>query len=226
MFSIKVIQLLQLFQIVTSHGFLFSPNIKNIGSIRGIENIAYNIDLLRNPTSIDCSTLSKGKQTSIELNENEYHSVYIAASIGAQHKGLCRMEVIDPNTGEIIEIANENNCVSKGHIFKSINDPKCIIPDKLVTNDMCLLKWSFIPKNIKDIKCKTCILKWIWNGEHVIPHEHFENCADIIITTNFQDKVNNNVNVQDKVNDKQLQNNNNVQRHTYPKNLKKKKCIK
>jgi hypothetical protein len=169
------------FAFVNGHGFMLSPDNKNIGAVRDISKINYQIDSLRNPTTIDCTTLPKSSPISISLVKNKKYTVTLAISIGAQHIGPCELHIIDPDTGNDVIIAQKDNCVSSGTIFDSVSDTGCEIPGGLVTNDMCVVKWRFCPSNLNKITCTECIMKWVWTAKHMEPYEHFETCADVLL---------------------------------------------
>jgi hypothetical protein len=170
-----------LIQNVFSHGFLFNPNVhfNDYGVVRNIEKIDIEIDLLRNPTSIDCTTLSESEKVLLQLENGKPHTVLMAISIGAQHVGKCLVEIIDADTNEIVILSNDQQDCAKRVVFSSTSDVDCIIPKGLVTNDMCLQEWTFIPINVELVKCNNCILKWTWTATHITPFEHFETCVDV-----------------------------------------------
>lgn len=167
--------------IVNGHGFMLSPTSQNIGSVRDISKMNYQIDSLRNPTLVDCNTLPKSSLVSVSLVKNKKYTVTLAISVSAQHVGPCELHIIDPDTSDDVIIAKNENCVSSGTIFESTSDPNCEIPDGLVTNDMCVVKWSFCPSNLDKITCTECIMKWVWTAKHMEPYEHFETCVDVLL---------------------------------------------
>ncbi|KAI8824214.1 uncharacterized protein EV422DRAFT_617920 [Fimicolochytrium jonesii] len=183
---------------VAGHGFLvgigaLGPNSK--GQTRNYQAIDNNIDSLRNPTTGStpfCRTSTKSARVPLHLTEGGKLTVTQAFSVGAQHIGPCAVEIWDPKTNKkftLTSVAGPNGC-ARVPIAQSDSNKKSgannqcpgRLPNKLVTNDMCLNKWTFTTRNVNAITCKDCILRWTWVGQHVSPAEKYESCIDVTVT--------------------------------------------
>ncbi|KAJ3034146.1 hypothetical protein HDV00_005403 [Rhizophlyctis rosea] len=183
---------------VSAHGFLYgagSLSSDTKGTVRDIAKISYQIDDLRNPTTSGnfCRGAAKGAVTPISLKNGQDFTVTIAFSNGAQHVGDCWVYIVDANDqSKSTQIAGPVQCAiaptaqtttSKGSGASS----QCPgdLPNGLVTNDMCLNKWTFKVQNADKITCKDCVLRWVWHATHnsVTNPEVYENCADVTVSS-------------------------------------------
>ncbi|KAJ3052617.1 hypothetical protein HK097_005983 [Rhizophlyctis rosea] len=197
---------------VSAHGFMYGPGSLSSGqegTVRDIGKINYQIDSLRNPNSAGfCRGAGKGAVTPISLSSGEDFTITLALSNGAQHIGDCWVEIVDANdSSNKVQIAGPVQCalppVAQSNTDKGSGaDQQCggRLPKNLVTNDMCLNTWTFKPQNVDQIKCKDCILRWIWHATHISTSnpEVYENCADVTVSTNGSGNSGNNGNNGDK----------------------------
>ena len=186
-----------LINLVSSHGFLFNPNGLNVGAIRGISQISTAIDNLRNPIaqlkqSAPCrNQVEKSDITPLVLKNGASHTISFAISINAQHIGPCNVEILDSRNLNLpgVFIADEAECarlpIAEKIYPSGTASAVCpnAIPKGLVTNDMCLLKWTFTVINADKIKCgEHCVMRWSFNAVHLLPDvEEFMNCADVSV---------------------------------------------
>ncbi|KAL3894604.1 MAG: hypothetical protein SGCHY_005182 [Lobulomycetales sp.] len=181
---------LALLQNVAAHGFLLAPIDTREGLARGVaDNIATNIDALRNPdfSETRCRGAAPGPVTSVDFTPGRTATVTMAMSKGAYHVGNCQL-YLHPS-GDVYGagtlIAEEMNCVSKYAVGGAGSCPNGA-PLGLVTGDMCVLPWTFtVPEAVGNVDCsRGCVLRWKWYGAHVSPPEPFENCADVSLDGN------------------------------------------
>ncbi|KAJ3254569.1 hypothetical protein HDU77_004055 [Chytriomyces hyalinus] len=70
------------------------------------------------------------------------------------------MEIIDPATNKIVEIGSGNNCATQaGNRFD----------------------WTFTLKNMEQVTCTDCIMRWVWSSSNLIPTEFYQTCSDITL---------------------------------------------
>ncbi|KAJ3251200.1 hypothetical protein HDU77_006043 [Chytriomyces hyalinus] len=149
---------------VSAHGYMVSPgginNKATFGAVRGFGGS--NPDILQNPANPNnmCKGLPKGRVVPLSLGGNgASHSVGL--SISAKHPGPCSMEIIDPATNKIVEIGTGNNCATQaGNRFD----------------------WTFTLKNMEQVTCTDCIMRWVWSSSNLIPTEFYQTCSDITLT--------------------------------------------
>ncbi|KAI8613578.1 hypothetical protein BC830DRAFT_1082570 [Chytriomyces sp. MP71] len=166
MFFFQIILLaLSLAQTIRAHGFMISPSgLKNkeaIGAVRGFGQD--NPDTLEGPgnPTILCHNLPKSRVVPVSIARNgRTHT--IGLSISARHPGPCSVEIIDPTSGKIVEIGASNNCARSGQGAE--------------------FDWSFMIKNMEQVQCTSCILRWVWTSSDLIPTEHYQSCSDITLT--------------------------------------------
>ncbi|KAJ3196707.1 hypothetical protein HK101_008046 [Irineochytrium annulatum] len=104
---------LSLARAVRPHGFIVGVGGINgqIGTTREYSKISYQIDDLRNPVSFpyDSYCRDAGASSPVDMklaNDGGHHTVTFAFDVGAQHTGICKIEVFDPNdpSGTIVQI--------------------------------------------------------------------------------------------------------------------------
>ncbi|KAJ3412194.1 hypothetical protein HDV05_001104 [Chytridiales sp. JEL 0842] len=184
------------------HGLLYSPNGfggPGAGSTRQYERISYFIDSLRNPVigSNFCrGTSANTKYVPVTVpRTGGFHTITLAYSIDAMHVGPCWVEIIDPVTRkswQIGSVAGPRGCAQfpvaqpgpQTH-RRTPASAQCPnrIPRGLVTDDMCLSQWTFRLKNVDQITCSRCVMRWVWHATHISTTnpEKYENCVDIIL---------------------------------------------
>ncbi|KAJ3075523.1 hypothetical protein HK102_005590, partial [Quaeritorhiza haematococci] len=190
-----------MFSSVDAHGYMCAPT--RIGSntpcrVRGAQKISNGVDQLRNPLQLTgqgfCRGESAGTVTDISLVNGQSLTVTMALSVGAQHIGPCRIEILDKNLGnpvQIVSIDGPNGCATPsivGFNTASGSNAGAVCPNGtpngLVTNDMCLAYWTFTVQNADRITCTDCVMRWTWDATHisVAAPEKYENCMDVRIT--------------------------------------------
>ncbi|KAJ3221115.1 hypothetical protein HDU81_010876 [Chytriomyces hyalinus] len=182
-----------------AHGFMYGPNgLKDdatLGAVRNFNRIYNGIDVLRNKVndpSIMCNGAPVANRVDVAFGGNgDSHTIALALSLGAQHIGECHVDLIDPATGKVVRIADipgPNGCAVASNLSPSLNTNKASpatsqcpnnIPKNLVTNDMCAFDWTFKLKNMDQVECTDCILRWGWTAVHTAPIEIYETCSDI-----------------------------------------------
>lgn len=166
--------LLTLFNIVPvlCHGFMAGlvdcDSNEFFGFVRNYNSISFNIDSLREPTKPQIFCRNTSPETPAPINTNNI-CVAIAFSLGAEHIGPCSFEL--HTDSDVIQLNSFEQCVSSSTLFS------CDVP-LLVTNDMCLYK---LP--IDNSLLQSGILHWTWEGQHVTPFEYYDNCIDILTTS-------------------------------------------
>jgi len=120
---------------------------------RGYQKRFTQVDDLKNPNQRGmCRGEPKGEVTAFHPGQ----VVSMKYLITAPHIGNCVLFLMNPDFSDPIEVEQMMNCAAPGAAFS----------------------WDVtLPPNIKGRK----VLRWTWLGEHVTPHEEFEQCADIII---------------------------------------------
>ena len=206
----KMICATLLFSLASAHGFMMHPGpiseaIKR-PAVRNYGLINYQIDELRNPTAITqaaafsdnsklCRNTGPGRKIAITLTNGQPFTITQAFSIGAQHIGPCRIQIMqqgDPSSAVNIASASANGGCARPPVaqFDTNKSPPSAahqcpgkIPPGLVTDDMCMHEWTFTVRNADKIKCTDCVMRWQWAGEHMFPNrEEFESCVDVTIT--------------------------------------------
>lgn len=158
---------------VRAHGFLFGlGQNQQTPSIRGIEHLRMQIDLLRTPLTY--TNLCRGEPVSlIKTPLTLGLTMSVTLAISAAHNGPCAIQI----NGVTISPLNAN-CVS------TTTTPACVKVPGSTTNDMCLHTWTFATSNLDQVKCTdNCVLRWTWSATHlsVTDPEMFENCIDVSI---------------------------------------------
>ncbi|TPX68478.1 hypothetical protein CcCBS67573_g07154 [Chytriomyces confervae] len=202
MLAATITALLMLPHLAHAHGFMYGPNgLKDdatLGAVRNFNRINNGIDALRNKVndpSIMCNGTPVSKRVDVSFGGNgDSHTIALALSLGAQHIGECHVDLIDPATGKVVRIADipgPNGCAVASNLSPSLNTNKASpatsqcpnnIPKNLVTNDMCAFDWTFKLKNMDQVECTDCILRWGWTAVHTAPIEIYETCSDIRVT--------------------------------------------
>ena len=171
-----------------AHGFLYAPEIIDFSkpippsNVRGIEKITYLVDSLRIPNT---AGLCRGLMTTkapvpMTLEPGKETGVTLAFNTKGEHVGKCKLEIFNQNMTSPVVIADGVECATlEHHGFNSTIECPGRVPANLVSDDMCLFQWKFIPKSIP--KCESCVLRWSWTGTHMEPYEDYENCMDVKI---------------------------------------------
>ena len=165
---------------------------KRLHQVRNYDAIGISIDSIRNPIDPGdfCRGAPPGPLTEISLSNGELFTVTQAFINNAQHPGPCRIEIINPDDfNDIVVIGNVENCARnfaenvntdfKGSVSDSICPDK--IPTGLITNDMCMHELKLEVKNVENIKCENCIMRWFWEAGHITPHDFYQTCADVVV---------------------------------------------
>ncbi|KAI9597000.1 hypothetical protein BDF19DRAFT_421475 [Syncephalis fuscata] len=120
---------------------------------RNCENENTAIDSLNTPT--DLNNVCRGAPPSSTVTKvGRQTTLQIKAS--APHVGPCSVFVLDENLGNSIKVADKENCAAP-NVDHS---------------------WTItFPSNVSGRK----VLRWTWEGCHVQPCEHYEQCSDIMI---------------------------------------------
>ncbi|KAI9353792.1 hypothetical protein BDR26DRAFT_849245 [Obelidium mucronatum] len=149
-------------QTIAAHGYMISPNGLN-GAFGAVRGYGGSIDTLQNPgvgkPKAMCLGLGKSKISQVSFGGNGA-SHTVGLSISARHPGPCSMEIIDPATQKIVEIGSQMNCATLS--------PSSVRFD-----------WTFKLKNMDQVTCTECILRFVWSSSNLIPTEYFQTCADI-----------------------------------------------
>ncbi|KAJ3237396.1 hypothetical protein HDU81_009494 [Chytriomyces hyalinus] len=149
---------------ISAHGYMISPgglnNKATFGAVRGFGGD--NPDILQNPANPNnlCKGLPKGRVVPISLGGNGA-SYSVGLSISAHHPGPCSMEIIDPASNKIVEIGAGDNCA---------------------TNPANQFDWTFTLKNMDQVTCTNCIMRWVWSSSNLVPKEFYQTCSDITLT--------------------------------------------
>ena len=195
---------------VNAHGFMMHPGpISDAMTQPGVRDyglISVHIDGLRNPVATTqaaafsdnsklCRNTGPGRKTAITLTNGQPFTITQALSIGAQHIGPCRIQIMqqgDPSSAVEIASASANGGCARPPLaqFDTDKSPPSAaqqcpgkVPPGLVTDDMCMHEWTFTVRNADKIKCTDCVMRWQWAGEHLMPNrEEFESCADVEIS--------------------------------------------
>ncbi|KAJ3246661.1 hypothetical protein HDU78_006411 [Chytriomyces hyalinus] len=135
-------------------------NKATFGAVRGFGGD--NPDILQNPANPNnlCKGLPKGRVVPISLGANGA-SYSVGLSISAHHPGPCSMEIIDPASNKIVEIGAGDNCA---------------------TNPANRFDWSFTLKNLDQVTCTDCIMRWVWSSSNLVPKEFYQTCSDITLS--------------------------------------------
>ncbi|RKP24928.1 hypothetical protein SYNPS1DRAFT_23034 [Syncephalis pseudoplumigaleata] len=119
----------------------------------GYEKVTYNEDALKAPTSPD--NICRGEPIGNEATPVG-HQLVLKFKPTAPHIGPCQVFIMNDDHSNPIHVGNKTNCAAPGV------DPT----------------WSItLPAHIRGNK----LLRWTWEGCHVTPCEHYEQCAPIII---------------------------------------------
>ncbi|KAJ3252220.1 hypothetical protein HDU77_005256 [Chytriomyces hyalinus] len=156
-----ILTALQFALTVQAHGYMNSPaglaNKQTYGAVRGFNDD--NPDKLEGPGNpkILCHGLPKSRVVPVSFGGNgASHS--IGLTISAKHPGPCSAELIDSASGKIVEIGSGNNCVVQpGSSFD----------------------WTFTLKNMEQVTCTDCILRFVWSSTDLIPKEYYQSYSDI-----------------------------------------------
>lgn len=166
---------------VYSHGFMIGVvdcnSLELLAKIRNYNSITINIDSLRNPLGGDLFCRGEQPGSTISLKNHGTMCIALAISDNAHHKGPCNIEFID-KTGVSTILLSKNDCLDNGCFDRNIPE--------LITNDMCryILKYE-----TPSVLSGQGIIKWNWEAQHIEPFEHYNNCADINIDDNANNKI-------------------------------------
>jgi hypothetical protein len=138
----------------------------------------YAIDDLRNPliTPKNCRGEPKTASTSplsLSLTSTPQQlSLTFAISQDAAHIGPCALFI------GTTQISSADDCISRS------KTPDCIAVPGSITNDMCLLTYTFTLTNLAAVTCTDCVLRWTWKATHISIYspELFETCMDVTIS--------------------------------------------
>ncbi|KAI8907982.1 hypothetical protein EDD86DRAFT_247936 [Gorgonomyces haynaldii] len=185
---------------VLSHGFILDvvPGQQLLSqklqpAVYNYAAISSNIDSLRSPVSGSnlCRSANPGPRRQLNLGGDV--TISHAFSVGAQHIGPCKVEIMQRGNLQTAVTIAEGECArapdAGGNIAQTNTDKsggasqQCPgkQPPGLVTDDMCINDWTFKPQNTDQIKCTDCVLRWTWKGEHISKSnpELYENCIDV-----------------------------------------------
>ncbi|EGF83064.1 expressed protein [Batrachochytrium dendrobatidis JAM81] len=184
----------------SAHGlFLFPGPLDSpgfFGATRGYDLAKTDISTLRNPLSSPnfCRGKPSRSPVNISLKNGAQFTITLAFSLQANHIGPCSIQMIDPNNPDsdpviIASVNGPNGCAVKPlSRYSTLDGPTSQVCPGLVppgikdaSNDMCMSEWTFDVKNVDKIKCTTCIMRWLWSGQHlsVTDPEEYENCIDV-----------------------------------------------
>ncbi|KAI9353791.1 hypothetical protein BDR26DRAFT_849244 [Obelidium mucronatum] len=159
-----IISTLALAYTVSAHGYMISPNGLN-GALGAVRGFGGSIDRLQGPGNPNdlCYSLPKSAITPLSLGGNGA-SFSVGLSISARHPGPCAMQLIDPASQKVVEIGSQLDCATQS--------PNSVRFD-----------WTVKLKNMEQVTCKDCILRFVWKSSNLIPQENYQTCADVRLLT-------------------------------------------
>jgi len=120
---------------------------------RGAEKESTDVDSLKSP---DHNGMCRGEPEGQLTNVAPGGPLTLQFTITAPHVGPCAVYLMNPDFSGMQQIASKNNCAAPGQVAP----------------------WTVqIPASAHG----HMVLRWTWEGQHVTPSEHYEQCVDLMV---------------------------------------------
>jgi len=120
---------------------------------RGAEKESTDVDSLKSP---DHNGMCRGEPEGQLTNVAPGGPLTLQFTITAPHVGPCAVYLMNPDFSGMQQIASKSNCAAPGMVAP----------------------WTVqIPASAHG----HMVLRWTWEGQHVTPSEHYEQCVDLMV---------------------------------------------